>query len=158
MIRSSAGIACLALVAILGLAGCGSAGPPSGNPASREPGASAPSTTVAVDGGSYTSVAPAELARMLRAKQFPLINVHVPYDGEIDPTDAFIPFETIGARLADLPPDKTARIVLYCRTGRMSAIAAATLVRLGYTNVWELAGGMEAWAAAGFPLASRPPA
>jgi rhodanese-related sulfurtransferase len=37
----------------------------------------------------------------------------------------------------------------------MSRIAAETLVRLGYINVWDLAGGFEGWRGAGFPLASK---
>jgi rhodanese-related sulfurtransferase len=31
----------------------------------------------------------------------------------------------------------------------MSAIAAETLVGIGYTNIWDLAGGMSAWEQAG---------
>lgn len=111
---------------------------------------------VTVDGGSYLRVQPADLASMLRAKDFTLVNVHVPYAGEIDPTDAFIPFDVIASRLADLPATDQS-IVLYCQTGRMSAIAAETLVKAGYTDVWDLAGGMEAWTAAGLPLVQRPP-
>ena len=34
---------------------------------------------------------------------------------------------------------------LDCHGGGMSAIAACTLVKLGYTNVWNLDGGMSAW-------------
>ncbi len=34
----------------------------------------------------------------------------------------------------------------------MSTIAAETLVKLGYTNIWELKGGMQAWEVAGYPL------
>lgn len=39
-----------------------------------------------------------------------------------------------------------------CRSGRMSAIAAANLVGLGYTNVWNLDGGMAAWEQAGLEI------
>ena len=37
----------------------------------------------------------------------------------------------------------------------MSAIAAETLVRLGYTNVWNMEGGMIAWETLGLPLTTR---
>lgn len=37
-------------------------------------------------------------------------------------------------------------------TGRMSQYAADTLVTLGYTDIVELSGGMQAWTAEGLPL------
>ncbi len=42
-------------------------------------------------------------------------------------------------------------VLLYCRSGRRSALAAETLQRLGYRRVWSLAGGILAWEAAGRP-------
>jgi len=111
---------------------------------------------VLVDGGgSYTDVSAAGLARMLAKKTFPLINVHIPYDGEIDGTDLFIPFDQVNTHLGQLPSDKKAPIVLYCRSGHMSAIAAATLVKGGFTNVLNLEGGMIAWEKVGYQLVHR---
>ncbi len=109
-------------------------------------------------GGSYTDVDAAGLAAMLRRKDFPLVNVHVPYEGEIVPTDLFVPFDRIDRNLDKLPADTHARIVLYCRSGSMSATAARTLVRLGYTDVWNLSGGMIAWERAGYPVRRTAPA
>jgi len=105
-------------------------------------------------GGSYGELSPGELSGALATKDFTLINAHVPDEGEIAGTDAFIPYDRIGEDTARLPGDRAA-IVLYCRTGRMSAEAATTLVRLGYRNVSHLAGGMEAWQAGGYPIQER---
>lgn len=83
-----------------------------------------------------------------------VINVHVPYDGEIQSTDAFIAYDAI-AGSPDLPDDRDTKILLYCRSGRMSRIAGDALVDLGYRDVTHLAGGMDAWTAAGIPLAAQ---
>jgi rhodanese-related sulfurtransferase len=92
---------------------------------------------------------------MLRQKDFFFVNVHIPYEGEIKRTDAFIPFDKISANLDKLPSDKAANIVLYCRSGRMSAIAAGVLTRLGYTNVSHLEGGMREWERTGHQLLTK---
>jgi len=111
---------------------------------------------VPVEGGAYIDVSPAGLASMPQGKRFPLINVHIPYEGEIEGTDRFIPFDQVEANLDRLPADKAARIVLYCRSGHMSTITAQALVKRGYTDVWNLEGGMIAWEQAGYRLVHRP--
>lgn len=110
--------------------------------------------TVTVTGGSYTRISPDELNTMLANKDFVFINVHIPFEGNIANTDLSIPYDQItdSSYLSQLPADKTAKIVLYCRSGRMSAIAAEALVALGYTNIWDLKGGMVDWENSGYPL------
>ncbi len=110
---------------------------------------------VPVEGGTYTDVSVKGLTAMLDSKDFELVNVHVPYAGEIDQTDAFVPFDQVEANISAFPTDKDAKIVVYCRSGGMSAVSARELVRLGYTNVYNLDGGMNAWSAAGQDLLQK---
>ena len=120
--------------------------------ATSTPAVEAVGQQVSVAGGSYTDVSVAELQTMLANKDFTFVNVHIPFEGDIANTDLSIAYNEIEQNLGQLPADKNAKIVLYCRSGRMSSIAAETLVGLGYTNVWNLDGGMVAWEQAGLPL------
>lgn len=95
-----------------------------------------------------------QLVRQLTDKNFTFINVHTPYEGEIEKTDSFIPYDQIVSKSASLPKDKNAPIILYCKTGRMSQEALTTVKKLGYTNVKHLAGGMDAWEKSGGKLAN----
>lgn len=113
---------------------------------------SPPSATAPV-AAPYQNLSAAQLAEMLPAKDFTLVNTHVPYAGEIEQTDAFIAYAERGPqRVAEYPPDKNAKIVVYCRSGNMSAQVAAELAQAGYTNVWNLEGGLMAWEAAGYTV------
>lgn len=55
-----------------------------------------------------------------------------------------LPNEDIGSTRPEQLPDLDAEIIVYCRTGRRSAQAAAKLVKLGYTKVYDL-GGIVDW-------------
>jgi rhodanese-related sulfurtransferase len=46
-------------------------------------------------------------------------------------------------------PDKNTELILYCGGGYRSALAADALQRMGYTNVFSMAGGWRAWQEAG---------
>lgn len=47
-------------------------------------------------------------------------------------------------RTSELPADKSTPIVVYCRSGRRSALAAEQLAELGYTTIYDL-GGITSW-------------
>lgn len=112
-------------------------------------------TRVKTKGGAYNNVTSQELLTLLANKHFLLINVHIPYVGEINKTEAFIPYNEMDKHLAKLPLNKDAMVVLYCRSGPMSKEAAETLVKLGYTNVWKLDRGMIGWEQAGLPIIKK---
>ena len=107
---------------------------------------------VQASGGRWTNITPAKLASMLTQKDFTLLNVKTPYSGEVAGTDLYIPYTDLKARAGELPASRATRIVVYCRSGHESAIAAQTLVDLGYTNIDNLDGGMAAWTASGGQL------
>ena len=48
-------------------------------------------------------------------------------------------------------PDRTTELILYCGGGYRSALAADNLQRMGYTNVYSMAGGWKAWRESGAP-------
>jgi rhodanese-related sulfurtransferase len=109
-------------------------------------------TIISVEGGEYTNITAPKLQLMLETKDFTFINVHVPFSGDIPGTDLSIPFDAIEENQNYLPVDKDAKIVIYCRSGSMSGVSAQELVRLGYTNIWNLEGGFNAWERAGLTL------
>jgi len=142
------------VVLVLLLAGCASAGTPKSAVTPETAGsAQAPTSLQALPKNSdgYADLTVQELADGLASKSFTLVNVHVPYAGELPQTDLFIPYDKIEQQANELP-DKNAPIVLYCRSGAMSTAAAKALVQLGYSNIMELDGGTSAWEAAGYEL------
>ena len=55
-----------------------------------------------------------------------------------------IPYTEIESKAEQMLPDKNKLILVYCRSGRRSKIAAESLAKLGYTNVKEF-GGIIDW-------------
>ena len=66
------------------------------------------------------------------------------YDQGHIPGAILIPDTEIEAKAADLLPDKDQLILVYCRSGRRSKLAAQSLADLGYTNIQEF-GGILDW-------------
>jgi rhodanese-related sulfurtransferase len=96
-------------------------------------------------------VTPDELHAMMATKDFELVNVHIPYEGEILGTDANIAYTDVPAIEDWLGHDRGAKAVLYCFGGSMSETAGDQLVALGYCRIYDLVGGLVAWKKAGYP-------
>lgn len=84
-----------------------------------------------------------------RRKQEPelaLLDVREPHERDISKlqNDLHIPMGQIEERMHELQPDKT--LVVYCRTGRRSMMVAGFLIEHGFADVYNLQGGIDAWA------------
>ena len=88
-------------------------------------------------------------------KGFVLIDVRSPDEhqgGFIPGTDFNIDFREIQNRHQELRAELDSHIVVYCQSGHRSNIAAETLMSLGYKNVYNVEGSMNAWEEARYPI------
>jgi rhodanese-related sulfurtransferase len=72
-------------------------------------------------------------------------------DGYIEGS-VFLPINDLPANLAQLPTDKATSIVVLCKSGHRGGMAMMYLNFLGYTNVRNLGGGLNAWVGAELPI------
>ncbi len=118
-------------------AGCSSTG------ATKAPAAGETPTATEVN---YKDISAEELKTMMETnKDLLVVDVREKeeYDqGHIDGTQ-LMPTSEFQERFTELPKDKP--IVLVCRSGRRSAEAAGFLVQQGYTEVYNLSGGVNSW-------------
>lgn len=68
------------------------------------------------------------------------------------PGARLIPLGQLPARLAELAAQNNKPVVLICRSGRRSAVAADVLNKAGFSRVVNVSGGMLAWQQAGLPV------
>lgn len=130
----------LAILLLL-LSGCG--------PLAKEPAAADELDAGAPSLGEFSA---AQLHESLNAKDFLMIDVHVPRAGVVPGTDASITWTDIDGLVASIGPSLARKVVLTCLSGHMSEQAGHALIARGYSAVSELTGGMSAWVAAGYTL------
>src|SRR4051812_41782172 len=63
--------------------------------ATTTPTGSQASTRIDAPGGAYTNLKPAELKAMLDHKDFLLVDVHTPHEGQLPQTDGRIPYDQV---------------------------------------------------------------
>ena len=152
----------IALAAVLGLTGCAAndnnapaktaAGAPAQTAAAAEDTAQAPvkpAETAADESLSAEAsriITPEDARALIGTEGVTLLDVRAKYEYDEAHIEGavLLPYDTITAASPELPPDKDGAIIVYCRSGRRSAIAADTLAELGYTNVYDL-GGIQDW-------------
>ena len=99
------------------------------------------------DSAAYEQISGAEAKALMDSESgYVIIDARTQseYDEGHIPGAILIPEYEIAARAENELPDKNQLILVYCRSGRRSKIAAEELVKLGYTNVKEF-GGIIDW-------------
>lgn len=102
----------------------------------------------------FRNITVAELETMLQQGGLRLLDVRT--DAEIArgkiPQGLSLPLHLLPLRLHEM--DKNATTVFYCQMGGRSGQAAAFAAANGYTQVYNLQGGITAWVQAGLPIAA----
>lgn len=94
----------------------------------------------------YVKISPAEAKEIMDSEESIILDVRTKdeYDqGHIDGS-VLLPVDEISARAEEVLKEKKAKILVYCRSGNRSAIAAKTLIEMGYENVLDF-GGIIDW-------------
>jgi rhodanese-related sulfurtransferase len=104
------------------------------------------------------AVTPQEAYARVTAGDVVLLDVREPTEWETHIAGAVqIPRGILEAKADPTSPrhdpalDPGKQVIVYCRSGARSALAAVTLTELGFTDVVNLSGGISAWKEAGLP-------
>lgn len=145
----------MAAVAVMSLAACSSGqkstaegAQPTANPALIEPSVEAATTQAVqlVDVAKAVALAADPTVAVIDVRtQAEFAEGHLARAEVIDVSAA-----DFGGRIAQL--DRSATYLVYCHSGNRSGQATAIMAALGFTNVYELDGGISAWQSAGAPI------
>ena len=99
-------------------------------------------------------IEPFEAAQEIEGGDVVLVDTREPHEYQEAHLEngRLVPPGLLGDEIAAAAPDKSARTIIYCRSGNRSFLAAEQLEALGYTDVASLAGGILAWQEQGLPV------
>ncbi|MFH1981672.1 MAG: thioredoxin domain-containing protein [Pseudomonadota bacterium] len=103
---------------------------------------------------SYTEVSAAEARQLISAENPFILDVRTPMEfksGYI-PGAVLIPVQQLADRIGEIASQRDRKILIYCRSGNRSTVAAEILHRAGFRAVWNLRHGILEWQAAGYPV------
>jgi sulfur-carrier protein adenylyltransferase/sulfurtransferase len=101
-------------------------------------------------------IEPFEAAQEIEGGDVVLIDTREPHEYQEAHLEGgkLVPPGLLADEIAAAAPDKSARTILYCRSGNRSYKAAEQMQALGYENVASMAGGILAWQEQGLPVAA----
>ncbi len=111
-------------------------------------------TTSAQTTQKIEEIEPFEAAEEIEGGDVVLIDTREPHEYEEAHLEGakLVPPGLLGDEITTAAPDKSARTILYCRSGNRSFKAAEQMQALGYENVASVGGGIVAWQEQGLPV------
>ncbi len=111
------------------------------------------SNTTGDKGGGMMSASELKSA-LEKEDEFVLVDVRTPEEYEAGHLDGskLVPLDTLERNAENVLTDKNKKLYVYCRTGRRSAEAVGILKNKGYTNVYDVSGGITAWQSSGYSI------
>jgi rhodanese-related sulfurtransferase len=104
--------------------------------------------------GNSNDVGTAQMVQLMNQRDALVLDIRESSesDGRRIRNSKHIPLSELASRLKELEKYKTKPIVVNCRAGLRSASACRLLKKEGYSEVYQLKGGLAAWQQAGLPL------
>jgi phage shock protein E len=101
-----------------------------------------------------TMISPEKVAEILKTQKdsYTILDVRTREEFDLGHLDSalLIPVDELETRYAELA--KNIPVIVYCRSGSRSVKAAALLVSKGFSQVYDMAGGINAWTSKGYPV------
>ena len=107
-----------------------------------------PSVLFATDApGVYTKIAASKAKEMIEKGNVTVVDVRTleEYNSGHLPGAVLVSLQTLETDAPKILKDKNATLLVYCRTGIRSANASKQLIKMGYTHVLDIAGGITQW-------------
>jgi len=96
----------------------------------------------------YHKISAEEAKKMLDANPHILlvdVRSEAEYKGKHIKSAILLPLPEIKSKAASMLPDKDAIIMVYCQSGMRSKSAANQLIAMGYTQIYDIGGGISSW-------------
>ena len=106
----------------------------------------------------FKTVSPDEAYRLIQENRdnpnFVIIDIRTPQEYQAGHIDGAVNIDYYSPNFKEElnKLDKTKTYLIYCRTGHRSGLAMPIFKELGFQKVYELGGGITAWAAKGYPI------
>jgi rhodanese-related sulfurtransferase len=100
-------------------------------------------------------IAPEDVKKAIDAKEaYVLLDVRTPEEfkrnriaGSVN-----VPVDKVDCDVQKAIPDKSQKVFVYCLSGSRSVHAVDAMIKLGYTNVFDMPHGLLAWRVKGYPV------